>query len=71
MPDRSTVLRAQTPQAFRLTIIRKAFENALTQGNIGATDDVGIVHRYMPETAIFIVPGEETNKKITYIQDLR
>jgi len=71
MPDRSTVLRAQTPQAFRLTIIRKAFENALAQGNIGATDDVGIVHRYMPETAIFIVPGEETNKKITYIQDLR
>ena len=70
MPDRSTVLRAQTPQAFRLTIIRKAFEKALAQGNIGATDDVGIVHRYMPETAIFIVPGEETNKKITYKGDL-
>ncbi len=70
IPARREYMRAQTPQAFRLTIIRKAFEKALAQGNIGATDDVGIVHRYMPETAIFIVPGEETNKKITYKGDL-
>ena len=71
MPDRSTVLRAQTPQAFHLGIIRKAFENALAQGNIAATDDVGIVHRYLPQTSIFMVPGDEANKKITYIEDLK
>ena len=71
MPDRSTVLRAQTPQAFHLEVIRKAFENALAQGNIGATDDVGIVHRYLPEIPIFIVQGEEANRKITFIEDLK
>ena len=70
MPDRSTVLRAQTPQAFRLEIIRKAFEKALAQGKIGATDDVGIVHHYLPEIPIFIVQGEENNRKITYVEDL-
>lgn len=70
MPPRETVWRAQTPQAFRLSTIAEAFERALREGNIAATDDVGIVYRYMPETPIFIVPGEEQNRKITYKEDL-
>ena len=70
MPSRDTVWRAQTPQAFRLSTIAEAFERALREGNIAATDDVGIVYRYMPETPIFIVPGEEQNRKITYKEDL-
>ena len=70
IPNRASVLRAQTPQAFRLSLIRKAFENALAEGNILATDDVGIVHQYMPEQSIFIVQGEEQNRKITYKEDL-
>ena len=70
MPPRETVWRAQTPQAFRLSTIAEAFERALREGNIAATDDVGIVYRYMPETPVFIVPGEEQNRKITYKEDL-
>ena len=70
MPSRDTVWRAQTPQAFRLSTIAEAFERALREGNIAATDDVGIVYRYMPETPVFIVPGEEQNRKITYKEDL-
>ena len=70
MPSRDTVWRAQTPQAFRLSTIAEAFERALQKGNIAATDDVGIVYRYMPETPVFIVPGEEQNRKITYKEDL-
>ena len=70
MPPRDTVWRAQTPQAFRLSTIAEAFERALREGNIAATDDVGIVYRYMPETPVFIVPGEEQNRKITYKEDL-
>ena len=70
MPSRETVWRAQTPQAFRLSTIAEAFERALREGNIAATDDVGIVYRYMPETPVFIVPGEEQNRKITYKEDL-
>lgn len=70
MPSRDTVWRAQTPQAFRLSTIAEAFRRALQKGNITATDDVGIVYRYMPETPVFIVPGEEQNRKITYKEDL-
>ncbi|MBO4689729.1 MAG: 2-C-methyl-D-erythritol 4-phosphate cytidylyltransferase [Paludibacteraceae bacterium] len=71
MPARSTVLRAQTPQSFRLDVIRQAYEKALATGNIAATDDTGIVHKYMPEQSVFIVPGEEANRKITFIEDLK
>lgn len=71
MPARSTVLRAQTPQSFRLDVIRQAYEKALATGNIAATDDTGIVHKYMPEQQVFIVPGEEANRKITFIEDLK
>ena len=71
MPPRETVWRAQTPQAFRLDIIAEAFRRALAQGKIEATDDVGIVYRYMPEIPVYIVPGEENNRKITYAEDLK
>ena len=70
IPDRRTLMYVQTPQAFRLSTIAEAFERALREGNIAATDDVGIVYRYMPETPVFIVPGEEQNRKITYKEDL-
>lgn len=71
IPSRETVWRAQTPQAFRLDLIAEAFRRALEKGQIAATDDVGIVHTYMPDTPVFIVPGEETNRKITFTQDLQ
>ena len=71
MPPRETVWRAQTPQAFRLDIIAEAFGRALQEGNIAATDDVGIMHRYMPDVPVFIVPGEENNRKITYREDIK
>ncbi len=70
IPDRSRFMRAQTPQAFRLTVIAEAFRRAMKEGKIAATDDVGILRRYMPEIPVFIVPGEETNRKITYREDL-
>lgn len=70
MPPRETVWRAQTPQAFHLEVIAEAFRRALATGSIAATDDVGIVHTYMPEVPITIVAGEEANRKITYKEDL-
>lgn len=70
IPDRATMMRAQTPQAFRLDIIRHAYEVALQDPNLQATDDCGIVHRYLPDQPIAIVPGEETNRKITYKEDI-
>jgi len=70
IPDRATVMRAQTPQAFHLKTIQKAYEKAIALGNIIATDDAGIVHKYLPDTPIYIVPGDESNRKITFKEDL-
>jgi 2-C-methyl-D-erythritol 4-phosphate cytidylyltransferase len=70
IPSRSEYMRAQTPQAFHLETIEEAYRRALESGNIIATDDAGIVHKYMPEQPIFIVRGDEANKKITYKEDL-
>ena len=64
-------MRAQTPQAFHLDVIKEAYEKALASGEVAATDDVGIVHHYTPEVPVYIVPGEESNKKITYPEDLQ
>lgn len=71
IPARADFMRAQTPQAFHLDVLQKAFERALTQGQVAVTDDVGIVQAYMPEQPIFIVSGEEANRKITYAEDLK
>lgn len=70
IPDRRTMMRAQTPQAFRLGLIRNAYEIAIQDPGLQATDDCGIVHRYMPDTPIYIVEGEEANRKITFREDL-
>ena len=70
IPSRTEFMRAQTPQAFHLETIKEAFERAMKSGDIIATDDAGMVYKYMPEVPIFIVQGEEKNKKITYREDL-
>ena len=70
MPPRETVMRAQTPQAFRLPVIAEAFRRAIEQGGVAATDDIGILHRFMPEVPVYIVPGDEKNRKITFREDL-
>lgn len=70
IPSRADFMRAQTPQAFHLDVLQKAFERALAQGQVAVTDDVGIVQAYMPEQTIFVVSGEEANRKITYAEDL-
>ena len=70
IPSRTEYMRAQTPQAFHLETIKEAFERAMKSGDIIATDDAGMVYKYMPEVPIFIVQGDETNKKITYKEDL-
>lgn len=70
IPDRATMMRAQTPQAFHLDVIKEAFELALQDPNMRVTDDCSVVHQYLPQVPIAIVEGEEANRKITYKQDL-
>ncbi|MDE5544720.1 MAG: 2-C-methyl-D-erythritol 4-phosphate cytidylyltransferase, partial [Bacteroidales bacterium] len=70
VPDRNRLMRSQTPQAFRVEVIAKAYENALKDADFTTTDDCGVVLRYLSEIPVFIVPGEERNLKLTTPQDL-
>ncbi len=66
--DRSGLMRAQTPQAFRAEILRDAYGKA-GAGRIAATDDAALVESLgLP---VIPVPGEEANVKITIPEELR
>ena len=70
IPPRATLMCAQTPQAFRLEVITKAYDLAPQDPDLQATDDCGIVHHYLPEVPIYIVQGDPANRKITYKEDI-
>lgn len=70
IPSRKQFMRAQTPQAFHYLVIGPAYMRAIQQGKIEVTDDVGILMKYNPEVEVYIVEGDEANKKITYKEDL-
>lgn len=70
VPDRSLFQRAQTPQGFRISIIRKAYDYAMNDPGFNATDDCGVLKRYLHREKILLVPGDEKNLKITYPGDL-
>jgi len=70
IPNRSCLFRAQTPQAFQVKTIQKAFELALKDTGFQFTDDCGIVAKYLPNEKIYVVRGEENNMKLTYKEDV-
>lgn len=70
IPNRMEFMRAQTPQAFHYLVIGPAYMRVIEKGKIKATDDVGILMEYNPEVEVYIVEGEEANRKITYASDL-
>ena len=70
VPDRSRIRRGQTPQAFRLSTIRRAYELAWQDPDFTATDDCSVVLRYLPEVPIGVVDGSEQNMKVTHPIDV-
>ena len=73
MPRRDRLRRFQTPQGFRLGTIRRAYDLAFADPEfvaVPATDDCGVVHRYLPGAPIMVVEGSEQNIKITHPVDL-
>ena len=70
VPPRETLYRAQTPQCFRLETIVKAHALAAADPAFQPTDDCGVVLRYLPDVPVHIVPGSETNLKVTFPSDL-
>lgn len=68
--DRSALQRVQTPQGFHFATIAEAYRRALADPDFRATDDCGVVLRYMPEVPIALVRGSEHNLKLTYPEDI-
>ncbi|MFI9082108.1 D-ribitol-5-phosphate cytidylyltransferase [Streptomyces sioyaensis] len=70
IPDRSRLRRGQTPQCFKLSTIRRAYEVAASDPNFQATDDCTVVLHYLPDVPIHVVAGEEQNMKVTQPVDI-
>ncbi len=69
IPKRSNFRRGQTPQGFRLSVIKKAHKLAMSEDYYEATDDCGLILHYgLGET--YVVDGEDENIKITYPIDI-
>lgn len=69
IPDRTLLYRSQTPQAFKTHVLKKAYEIALQDPSFKATDDCGVVKKYLPDVKIKIVAGDNRNMKLTYPED--
>lgn len=69
IPKRAEYYQGQTPQAFKLKTLRKAYE-IYQNSDIQGTCDCGIVLKTLPYEKIAIVEGSETNIKLTRPTDL-
>ena len=67
--DRSVLRAVQTPQAFDVVTLRRAYAAAAEQGAPGATDDAGLVERL--GEPVCTIPGDPLAFKITTPWDLR
>jgi 2-C-methyl-D-erythritol 4-phosphate cytidylyltransferase len=65
---RERLVMAQTPQVFRLGLLREAFEKASADQFTG-TDEASLVER-LEQVEIHVVPGSDRNIKITKPSDL-
>jgi len=68
-PKRETLFQAQTPQAFKRSLLLEAFNQANAQGFVG-TDDASIMEAFGKEP-VYLVEGDYDNIKITTPEDLR
>jgi 2-C-methyl-D-erythritol 4-phosphate cytidylyltransferase len=69
-PDRSGLRRVQTPQGFRLAVLRAAHKAAASRAQPAEiTDDAGLVEAL--GHPVRTVPGDDAGFKITTPQDLR
>jgi 2-C-methyl-D-erythritol 4-phosphate cytidylyltransferase len=65
IPERARYRRGQTPQSFRYSVLRRAYDAAEAVGDMSATDDCSLVLRHVPGVRLVAVPGDEMNLKIT------
>lgn len=70
IPNRASMKRGQTPQAFKLGVIREAYNKAVDQKRKVFTCDCGVVRAMLPQTRVATVSGSDKNIKITRPIDL-
>jgi 2-C-methyl-D-erythritol 4-phosphate cytidylyltransferase len=58
-PLRDRLRKRQSPQGFRLPVIRRGYELAAADPDFQPSDECAIVLRYLPEVRIRLVPGSE------------
>lgn len=68
-PNRAHCYAVQTPQAFHISLIERAFQMFLQNPIHAVTDDCSVVHYYLPEQPICFVEGERKNMKVTLPED--
>ena len=66
VPQRKSLMRVQTPQCFKLSLIKNAHE--LSKNDSDFTDDCGLILKHNLAD-IFVVEGNRENIKITYPED--
>lgn len=69
IPPRQFLRRGQTPQGFKLSLLRKAYELYRQEPVAGVTDDCGLIVKY-GLADVYVVEGEERNIKVTYPEDV-
>ena len=67
IPNRANLMCGQTPQCFKLSLIKKAHE--IAKNDVGFTDDCGLILKYNLSD-VYIVQGDPDNIKITYPSDI-
>ena len=70
IPSRDSLMRAQTPQGFRLQRIVAGHKKLEIDELFSPTDDCGVIAKYFPNIAIGVIPGSEKNIKITFPEDI-
>ncbi|MFQ6744976.1 MAG: 2-C-methyl-D-erythritol 4-phosphate cytidylyltransferase [Alphaproteobacteria bacterium] len=67
IPNRAKLMCGQTPQGFKLSLIKKAHE--IAKDTSGFTDDCGLILKY-GLSDVYVVKGDHDNIKITYPSDI-
>ena len=67
IPHRAYLRRGQTPQCFKLSLIKKAHE--LSKDDKNFTDDCGLIVKY-GLADVYVVDGDVENIKVTYPSDI-
>ena len=68
IPRRSDFMNVQTPQCFKLSLIKKVHQLAKNDSNY--TDDCSLIINYSSDK-IYVILGDNENIKITYPKDLK